>query len=693
VFTVDLDGGTLVIDPADRVLRRGEELVEVSPQVKGMPGTITWVVDTVRNLSFVGPEPIEWLEHTVFGVKDAAERAYHALVGTDTEGDAEEAAEDLGTSGLTAEQRRRRVALSVTDPELGWPPAPAERVLSGRAAGEGVWMAVVDDPFVNSYPGAPPAFYQTFLRADPERAYTRVYITIWDPRQVQLHIVSGTNEPESATGETGRGMAPRDPETMERLVGGFNGGFQALHGEFGMMEEGRVFLPPKPWAATVAVYDDGRVAMGSWRAPPEGVRVFEEGWATAQIPDHMVAMRQNLTSVVEGETYNPWGRWWWGAAPANANEQTYIDRTGLCLTEEGFLAYFWGQSMGPVALGNAMLATRCVRGMHLDMNSRHTGFEFYDVARATEGFAALDRELDEESEFEGRMPLTRGFLLRARKGVRRMTPMRFPRYSGRDGRDFFYLTLRPTLPGPPIEVARADDRDAGTFSTSGLPHAGWPHAFARAHLGGEEGGRTWLVRIDAKRATPLAEGGEGEVLAYLAGGAGMEATSAAFGLYVAAGRYGVGAPPDGADVVLAGVPLTPESPEGAAVGVDRDGFLVYVERHPGDPASLSETLARASVDSALSLPEGVRLAFVIDAETVAPDSYAREVDEATAIAFRAITTPRTEILFPDTEPLPYARWWRMQDARVRYFREAPPTFSREGGGLRDPSADEDAGVP
>ncbi len=67
-FSVDLgDGEAVVIDPASPdEPTSGASLVEVTPQVKGMPGTITWVVDTVRNLSFVGPEPIEWLEHTVF---------------------------------------------------------------------------------------------------------------------------------------------------------------------------------------------------------------------------------------------------------------------------------------------------------------------------------------------------------------------------------------------------------------------------------------------------------------------------------------------------------------------------------------------------------------------------------------------------------------------------------------------------
>ena len=84
---------------------------------------------------------------------------------------------------------------------------------------------------------------------------------------MQLHIVAGTQEPVSATGETGRGHHPAQQGRVTRLVGAFNGGFQAVHGEFGMMAEGRVYLPPKPWAATVAVFEDGRVGMGSWPGP------------------------------------------------------------------------------------------------------------------------------------------------------------------------------------------------------------------------------------------------------------------------------------------------------------------------------------------------------------------------------------------------------------------------------------------
>ncbi|MBX3250562.1 MAG: hypothetical protein KF901_25520 [Myxococcales bacterium] len=663
----------LVIDPERAEPLEGAEHVELQALEKGMPGTLTWVVDTVRGLSFVGPEPIAWLESRVFAVKDYFDRVYYDVAGgPDTEA---EVAEELGVS---AEVARQRAELSATDPELGWPPGPIPPIIASPARGEGEWIAIVDDPFLKAYPNAPPSFFSTFLQVDPQRPFTRVYVALWDPRQIQLRIMSGTQEPESATGQTAPGMVPRDDETLERVVAGFNGGFQSLHGEFGMMSEGRVYLPPKPWAATVAVYADGRVTMGSWRGPPEGVRHYTEDWATAQIPEGMVEYRQNLTSVVEDDRWNPWRRWYWGAAPQGDQDQVYIDRSGICLTREGFFAYFWGKSMGAEELGRAMIAARCVRGMHLDMNQRHTGFELYHTYRRAEPPTPVGRRLRDDFEFEIDVPQGRDWRVRGRLLASSMTPMRFPRYIRRDARDFFYLTQRPVLPGPHLA---GEIEGEGTFDAGGLPNAGWPHAFARAWLGAPpdgDGGRTWLVRIDPSRAVPqpLARAHHGRALGYLtapprAGGWALVTTPLTVGR-----RWAVVDVADAGDalVVLRGEPLGPESD--AALGVDGDGFLVYAER-AGDPVPLRQRLEAAGVSRAIGLPAASRLAFALGGTFAGPDAYVRDVDVDDALALLAEERPPTEVLFPDVEPRPYMFWGPMQDTRVRYLRttDRPARFT------------------
>ena len=677
-FVAQMGGARVVLDPAHRRPAEGEALVEAQPQTKGTPGTIGWVVDTVRNLSFVGPEPIEWLENRVFSARDKLTRGYYAVFGQpDAAETMAEVADDLARPDTVSEERM--AMLTVTDPELGWPPAALEPVITDPPIeGEGRWIPVVDDPFVNQYPNAPPAFYQTFLRTDPERPFTRVYVTIWDPRQVQLRVQSGVREPESATGRRGTGMVPRD-DRLRYLVGAFNGGFQALHGEFGMMAEGRVYLPPKPWAATVAVFDDGRVGMGSWPAPDWRGRYYDERLANRQIPEDMTEFRQNLTSLVEDGQYNPWERWYWGAAPRNAEEQTLTTRSGLCLTEEGFLAYYWSQGVGPEALGEAMLRNRCVRSVHLDMNSAHAGMELFRPIPPGEEAPPLTRRPRRDSEYEGTFPRTTGrWRLRARRAVRSMG-MPFPRYSDRDARDFFYLTLRPVLPGPDLAEGQ------GAFDPEGLPHAGWPHAFARASVGSDDA-RTWMVRIDPRRAVPapLRRPDHTRPLAHLTQAASLARVDGGLAIYgrrhAVGWEIGIGAPEEGDTVIVSGPALSSMPEAEAALGLDRDGFLVYAER-AGDPIGLGARLALAGVEQAVALPVEARLAFSVDGADAAVDGFSeRRVEAGTALTFFAEERPAAEVIFGDNEPQPYRVWGYLQDQRVRYFmnREGDdgPRFTR-----------------
>ena len=193
-FQALADGEALLIDPnLDKPLA-GDEFVEVEHMEKGQPGLITWVVDTVRRVPWIGRAPIDWLEHTVFGLTDRANRAYHEVVTTDTAAEVKQA---LSVPALpkTPEPAEKQPLVETEVEDIGWPPAPITPVLPDHVQGEGVWIPVINDPFAAVNPNGPPLFFQTFVRVDPERDYTRVYVTMWDPRQVQLGIVMGTKEP------------------------------------------------------------------------------------------------------------------------------------------------------------------------------------------------------------------------------------------------------------------------------------------------------------------------------------------------------------------------------------------------------------------------------------------------------------------------------------------------------------------
>ncbi len=96
--------------------------------------------------------------------------------------------------------------------------------------------------------------------ADTVSPSTRVVLLAMDLRQLRLSMQAGVEDPVPLVGPRGDGRIPRDPAVLENLVGAFNGAFKTEHGEYGMVVDRRVLLPPRPRAATVATLDDGRVA-------------------------------------------------------------------------------------------------------------------------------------------------------------------------------------------------------------------------------------------------------------------------------------------------------------------------------------------------------------------------------------------------------------------------------------------------
>jgi hypothetical protein len=286
-------------------------------------------------MSWFGDARMQSLKATTFGLNDALQRLEKSVVG-DTS--AKDIASDLGSLS-------KGKAVTYTDPETGWPPAPMKPFINPPLATEGTWVLLEGDPFILTNPGAPAAFATGFVRTDRERLYTRVYVTVWDPRQVEIHMMAGTVEPMGASGETGPGVIPRTPEVMGRVVAGLNGGFQALHGEFGMMGDGIMYLPPKPYAATVAALRDGSTGFGEWPADDT-------------VPDFILSYRQNLTVLVKDEKFNPYRRTWWGGTPPGQADKVHTTRSGICLTREDFVAYFYGAELSAEALAQGMIQAR-----------------------------------------------------------------------------------------------------------------------------------------------------------------------------------------------------------------------------------------------------------------------------------------------------------------------------------------------
>jgi hypothetical protein len=452
---------------------------------------------------------------------------------------------------------------------------------------------------------------------------------------------------------------------MSRIVGAFNGGFQAQHGEYGMQANGIEYLPPKPYAATVLVLRDGSTAFGAW---PE----------SGGVPDDIVSFRQNLTALVQGGRFNPWGRNWWGGTPPGWPDQVHSTRSAICLTKENFVGYFYSMSISAEDLGRAMLASRCTFGIHLDMNPGHAGFEFYDIA--PEGrLPRLERRLQPDWEAEGRVPDMPGYVFRARRMIRGMGHMLFPRYIQREARDFFYLTTRAVLPGAPLAVGASAEPSEGVWQTKGLPQHGFPPALATTSVvpDGPRGPRIGLLRVDPRAVAPEGRGPAGAppVLTLVSPARGAVTLWWSDRSFVLAPD----APTATATPLAAGYALDDPRARGAraAAGVQgEDGVLLWAEiapdAHPdaSTPAALDRVLEKAGCSLRIGMPGATRAVPDGAVDTVgsalAPDAAPGHV--ARLVRDRA---PDGHAIFSDTPIVGASIWQPLQAKRVRYLAKPP----------------------
>jgi hypothetical protein len=642
------------------------DLATFEPASKARPGDmITWSVDRVRAVPWLGAEFISTLEYNAFKTRDYLKRTLPSLFAADAQG---EVTNNLGTAPIRPK---------FTDPETGWPPAPLKPLLTPALKNEGEWDSLDDDPFVGKNAGLPSPFVRSFVRPDPKRNDILVYITLWDPRQVSMHMVAGVIEPESATGEHCTGQIPRTVETLKNVVAGFNGGFQAIHFEGGMQVSGTMYLPPKPYAATAAEMIDGATAFGVWPAKMPNV------------PDTILSMRQNLTPLVLNGVYNPYKQQRWGGTPVGAKDNIHSARSGICLTKDQFVAYFFGFDLSPENLGAAMIAANCDIGMHLDMNAGHTGFEFYRVA-PTGSFPDLGAPLEPGWQAEKEVPGLTGWSFRARRMIKNMPHMLFPRYIAKDNRDFMYLTLRAILPGDNlVPLAKPPIADEGVWVVKGLPQHGFPYALAETFFRPDSRRpevSVRLVKIDPRTVTVGHDRTEQTVLTL---GRLPDLKANRPSLWFADGAFVIAneAPSKQASLLFEGDPPADFAAATRMIGVlEEEGSLVIAEGPANSGPTIKALLQQMKCVQTMVVPSTMqmRLGTKLNlAAEVAQDSLSGPF-----VTLERAHQPFAVRLFPDTPLVDPNVWQPLQNKRVRYMPKPASSKSTAASGSaptpRDP---------
>lgn len=661
---VDANSQRLSIDTRAPGKPLPHALVEQSHHLARPGNLITWAVDRVRAAPWFGNNRMQWVKAVGFAGLDYVERFVGTVTGSDG---SEEVKEELGDLA-------KLKPVEYTDPETGWPPPPMQPFLKKPLEGEGKWVSLENDPFIKTNPEAPSPFMFSFIRTDGKRPFSQTYVLLWDPRQVELHAQSGTQEPKTATGETGDGLVPRKLGSIDRMLAGFNGGFQATHGEFGMMAEGVVYLPPKPYAATVATLSDGWTAFGTW--PND-----------EHVPDNVVSFRQNMTPLTQDSAPNPYKRTWWGGVPPGWEEESRTIRSAVCLTREHFVAYIYGSSLDADHLRLAAEAARCDYTIHLDMNPGHTGLEFYHVAPKGQ-LPRIGDKLESTWQAEGPVSEMPGWEFQGRRMIKYMALMNFPRYINRESRDFFYLTLRYVLPGAAIPQALGPQQP---WQTKGLPQHGWPFALATATLAPDPKRPSMhveAIKLDGRMLALAPEGvasaGADTVITFAA-----PSTKASRALWWTNLGFSVAAASDPKLLELeakrsaraVGFGVAPDEAAGkvivAAAGIDAGRFAVYVEIM-SDHERATDARLLTSMLSELGCSE-----IVLFEHSLLPAlGGVRGLDGRAPPQKRGVhlvrgVAPGARRFFKDTPVVDPDVWAPLQRKRVRYFRKPSPAASSD----------------
>ncbi len=344
--------------------------------IHNIPGFGPAITDGVR--AVLGPGAIAWIEDTAYGIQDQINVWRHSDDAPRTFWEVPSSAQPVAASETPPTSAPAAEASDAgTDGEAvakSFPPPRFEPPFPGVATpDDGVW---IDAP--EGRRGDEPAvLVKSIVHPDKKRPFAAVAVVAMDLSRIGLHLVAGVNEPQSekipAAERPGLIPAVEQPN----LIAVFNGGFKALHGQYGMMLGGKAFLPPRDIACTVGLYRDGSLRIRTW---PNISGTQSDMVAYRQTPPCLV--EQGVLNDKLTESTKNWG--------ATVSGETIIRRSSIGVDASGkVLFYALGEAVSAQALAKAMQAVGARDAAQLDVNYAYPRFLFFDHPPAAERKAVM----------------------------------------------------------------------------------------------------------------------------------------------------------------------------------------------------------------------------------------------------------------------------------------------------------------
>jgi len=234
-------------------------------------------------------------------------------------------------------------AVKTSGGEAFHPKNPGPALKDWSAPGDGEWLGLADARHADE----PPRMYKTLLHPDKNRSWAEVFVVAIDLKQVTLHPVLGTQEPQPDSDEARSyqrdGKIPVDRQGT--LLAAFNGGFMTEHGGYGMKLEGITIAKPKPRACAIAFYKDESLRIGSWSALGNGEP--DMLWFR-QTPECMWENDSLHAGLQAGAGLKKWG--------STVDGETVIRRSAIGLNKDRSVLY--------VAITNHTTARVLAEGIH-----------------------------------------------------------------------------------------------------------------------------------------------------------------------------------------------------------------------------------------------------------------------------------------------------------------------------------------
>lgn len=301
-----------------------------------------WLADTLR--AIVGPTITAQVESWYLGLTNTATQVQYQYSNKKVNA-------PWKVAQATPSPSPTRPAWSTLLPMTLTPMTP---LINPALPGEGSWTVIDQAPGKYSYL---PLDAKSYIRPDPANPYAIVTMLQFDPRFISLHIVGGTTEPGGPRGVHGPGLIPTADQQGNALLAAFNGGFKYADGQYGLMTNGVLYVPPVSKAATIAITKEGKLIMGAWGVNP---------LLNSQNTD-IVAWRQNAALLIDQGVINPLtqdGAAWGGTILNKANTW----RSAIGITADGTFLYAAGNALTAQSLGQAMKAAGAVTAMQTDIN-------------------------------------------------------------------------------------------------------------------------------------------------------------------------------------------------------------------------------------------------------------------------------------------------------------------------------------